>query len=140
MSTNKTNRNQLIIKVGLLILTTVVLIAFAGTSAIGTSTRQKDRVAFTRPGLTAQGQTESGQNIKHSPDAKQRYVPGEVVIKLKSGQTEGVSLSSYGSASLSQNELFQPDSVKKMVYNAALHRLQSEYELQDGVLIFKSAP
>lgn len=110
MSTNKGCR---FVKAGLLIMSFAVQVNLAGISAAEISSQQKDMGAFT------------GLNMKHLSDAGQKYMPGEVIIKLRDGQN--------GRAFL----LSQPYSAMVSGREAALLRLQDEYNLHDGVPVFK---
>ena len=64
-------------------------------------------------------------NTEHSPVAKPNYVPDEVIIKLKSSQAGGASLSA-----LSYTRTLTRD-------KATLGRLKNQYNLQDESPVFK---
>ena len=87
MSTSHTNPSRLIVKAGLLILGTAVLIMAAGILRAELSSGEKDPTAS----IT--------KSKEQRALAKQNYVQGEVIVKLKDDQANGISLlSQSGSA------------------------------------------
>jgi subtilisin family serine protease len=108
-----TNPSRLTVKAGLLILGAAVLIAAAGISRAELSSGEKDPTASL------------AKNKEQRALAKQNYVQGEVIVKLKDDQSSGISL------------LSQSGSTTEMRDKIILRRLETEYGVYEEGAIFK---
>ena len=122
MSVNNTNRSRLIVKAGLLVVVAAVQVMAAGTSRAKLSSAEKDLAA---PAESLGHQDQKRLARVSSATGKQKYVSGEIIVKLKAGQSSGISLFSvpsppqgvpYGTTTVARDK-------------AILLRLQSEYGL-----------
>ena len=114
MSTKNTNRSRLIVKAVLLVVGAAVQIMAAGISRAELSSPEKDLAAAS-----------AGRDQERLARVKQNYVPGEIIVKLKDGQSSGIYLFSEPSATtVTRNKTI-------------LLRLQSEYGLYDEAPVFK---
>ena len=114
MSVNNTNRSWLIVKAGLLVVVAAVQIMATGTSRAKLSSAEKEPA------------TSAGRDQERLARVKQKYVPGEIIVKLKDGQSSGISLFSESSlATVTRDKII-------------LIRLQTEYGLYDEGPVFKS--
>ncbi|MFH1883995.1 MAG: S8 family serine peptidase [Planctomycetota bacterium] len=105
MNVNNTNRSWVIVKAGLFVVGAAVQIMATGTSRAKLSSAKKE------PAVSA------GRDQERLARVKQKYVPGEIIVKLKDGQSSGISLFS-GS---------YPTTVAR--HKTILLRLQTEYGL-----------
>jgi thermitase len=112
MNANHVNKNTAFLKAGLLILTSVMQVVFAGTLSAKQPLRQKT-AALTDP------------NTTQPFNAEPSYVPGEVIIKLRDGQAGGAVLSTVPYATTVTRQ------------KAALLRLQTKYAMQEADPVFK---
>ena len=115
MSTNNTKPSRLIAKAGLLILGAAVLIVAAGISRAEQSSAEKDPAASI------------GKNKEQRALAKQNYVQGEVIVKLKDDQSNGISL------------LSQSGSTTEIRDKTILHRLETKYGVYEEGPIFNGS-
>ena len=89
MNVNNTNRSRLIVKAGLLVVVAAVQVMAAGTSRAKLSSAEKDLAVPTE----SLGHRDQRRLARVSSAAgKQKYVSGEVIVKLKDGQSSGISL------------------------------------------------
>ena len=114
MNTNNTNRNWLIVKAGLLVVGAAVQIMAAGISRAELSSPEKELAAAS-----------AGRDRKRLARVKQKYVPGDIIVKLKDSETGGVLL------------LSQRDSATVTRHKTILLRLQTKYGLYDEGPVFK---
>ena len=113
MSVNNTKRSRLIVKAGLLVVVAAVQVMAAGTLRAKLSSAEKE------PAVSA------GRDQERLARVKQKYVPGEIIVKLKDGQSSGISLFSEPSlATVTRDKII-------------LLRLQTEYGLYDEGPVFK---
>jgi len=115
MSTNNTNPGGLIVKTGLLILGAAMLIMAAGILRAESSSGEKEPAAS------------SGKNKVQRARTKQNYVLGEVIVKLRDDQSNGISL------------LSQSGSATEMRDKIILSRLETEYGVYEEGSIFTGA-
>ena len=115
MSTNNTKPSRFIVKAGLLILGAAVLIVAAVISRAELSSGEKDPAAST------------GKNKEQRARAKQNYIQGEVIVKLRDDQSSGISL------------LSQSVSATEIRDKTILRRLETEYGVYEEGPIFKGA-
>ncbi len=113
MRTPTPKRTCLTLTAGLLFAVTSTQVALAGTPKAKLASRSK--------GITAKVDS----NMELPPTPKPGYIPGEVIIKLKDSQIAGASLSSVSYSSTVTR------------HKATLHRLETEYGLQDNTPVFK---
>ena len=111
MSENNTSGNRTIVKAVLLVMA-AILIVVAGISTAKQSSRQENAAV------------PDGKDSKRQIDIKQTYVPGQVIVRLRNRQANGVSL-------FSQTRLGSDQAV--------LLRLQAEYGLSNEGPVFEGA-
>ncbi|MBC8468951.1 MAG: S8 family serine peptidase [Planctomycetes bacterium] len=113
MSTNNTNQSRLIVKAGLLILGAAVQFMAPGILRAELSSREKNPAASI------------AKNKEQRARAKQNYVQGEVIVKLKDDQSSGISL------------LSQSGSSTEIRDKTILRRLEAEYGVYEEGPVFK---
>jgi subtilisin family serine protease len=109
MGESNVNKSWWFFKAGLFIIAAIVQFIPAGISRGQIPSRLKDKLKISDP------------NTEKSPVKIQNYVPGEVIVKLKSGQ--GSDFTSYSAMETQDKSI--------------LLRLQNKYELHDEVPVFK---
>ncbi|MFQ6034524.1 MAG: S8 family serine peptidase [Sedimentisphaerales bacterium] len=119
-------------RVGLVLLTWGLVIASggnwcrAGTSTCASLKRSLGMALNTTTipkGFAFEAAT--GLDRQRLPSAKPKYVPGEVIVKLKDGRTDGIIHN------------YQADSARRQSRDATLIRLQSDYELHNQCPVFE---
>ena len=114
MSENNAGKKQPIVRAGLLAMTGI-LIMVAGISTAKQSSRQEDASA------------PDAMDSKRQVDIKPTYVPGQVIVRLRDRQANGIGLFSLpGVPGLGADQ-------------AVLLRLQAEYGLSNGSPVFEGA-